>query len=192
MSQTAQRRHWRSFSSGSTATTRETNRYQRSDHDRISAARTVIVDECSMLTEEALDALFDGIEGYRPADPRRRSTAAAADRRRAAIRRHRSAPQRAVRSGSGSLAWVRLCRTHHPSAAGRQCGRQRPGRPPAGGVVRRRRAEPGSGRSVGQAERGRGPRDDLRTALEDFQRAGWAASQRARQRCTSDVGRRRR
>ena len=42
----------------------ETGRYHRSDHDRISAARTVIVDESSMLTEEALDALFDGIEGF--------------------------------------------------------------------------------------------------------------------------------
>ena len=64
----------------------DTNRYHRSDHDRINAARTVIVDESSMLTEEALDALFDGIEGYRPADPRRGSTPAAADRRRQAIR----------------------------------------------------------------------------------------------------------
>jgi hypothetical protein len=42
----------------------ETGRYHRIDHDRISAARTVIVDESSMLTEEALDALFDGIEGF--------------------------------------------------------------------------------------------------------------------------------
>ena len=30
----------------------------------LSSARTVIVDECSMLTEEALDALLDGIEGF--------------------------------------------------------------------------------------------------------------------------------
>jgi len=42
----------------------KTNRYQRSDHDRFNEARTVIVDECSMLTEDALDALLDGIEGY--------------------------------------------------------------------------------------------------------------------------------
>ncbi|MGH4015559.1 MAG: ATP-dependent DNA helicase [Pseudonocardiaceae bacterium] len=42
----------------------ETGRYHRSDHDRVSAARTVIVDESSMLTEEALDALLDGIEGF--------------------------------------------------------------------------------------------------------------------------------
>jgi hypothetical protein len=41
-----------------------TNRYQRSDRDRVRSARTVIVDECSMLTEEALDALLDGIEGF--------------------------------------------------------------------------------------------------------------------------------
>jgi energy-coupling factor transporter ATP-binding protein EcfA2 len=41
-----------------------TNRYQRSEHDRYNEARTVIVDECSMLTEDALDALLDGIEGY--------------------------------------------------------------------------------------------------------------------------------
>lgn len=42
----------------------DTARYQRSDRDREASARTVIVDECSMLTEEALDALLDGIEGF--------------------------------------------------------------------------------------------------------------------------------
>lgn len=42
----------------------ETGRYHRSDRDRSNTARTVIVDECSMLTEEALDALLDGIEGF--------------------------------------------------------------------------------------------------------------------------------
>lgn len=42
----------------------KTNRYQRSEHDRYNEARTVIVDECSMLTEDALDALLDGIEGH--------------------------------------------------------------------------------------------------------------------------------
>jgi ATP-dependent exoDNAse (exonuclease V) alpha subunit len=42
----------------------DVGRYCRSDQDRRSGARTVIVDECSMLTEEALDALLDGIEGY--------------------------------------------------------------------------------------------------------------------------------
>jgi hypothetical protein len=42
----------------------DTGQYQRSDRDRVSSARTVIVDECSMLTEEALDALLDGIEGF--------------------------------------------------------------------------------------------------------------------------------
>jgi hypothetical protein len=42
----------------------DTSRYQRSDRDRETSARTVIVDECSMLTEEALDALLDGIEGF--------------------------------------------------------------------------------------------------------------------------------
>jgi len=41
-----------------------TGRYRRSDQDRMSSARTVIVDESSMLTEEALDALLDGIEGF--------------------------------------------------------------------------------------------------------------------------------
>jgi hypothetical protein len=41
-----------------------TGQYHRSDHDRANAARTVIVDESSMLTEEALDALLDGIEGF--------------------------------------------------------------------------------------------------------------------------------
>lgn len=39
-------------------------RYHRSDRDRIKTAATVIVDECSMLTEEGLDALLDGIEGF--------------------------------------------------------------------------------------------------------------------------------
>jgi hypothetical protein len=42
----------------------ETGRYHRSDHDRVSGAGTVIIDESSMLTEEALDALLDGIEGF--------------------------------------------------------------------------------------------------------------------------------
>lgn len=42
----------------------ETFRYHRSNHDRSNTARTVIVDECSMLTEDALDALLDGIEGF--------------------------------------------------------------------------------------------------------------------------------
>jgi AAA domain/UvrD-like helicase C-terminal domain len=42
----------------------DTGRYHRSEHDRSNTARTVIVDECSMLTEEALDALLDGIEGF--------------------------------------------------------------------------------------------------------------------------------
>jgi ATP-dependent exoDNAse (exonuclease V) alpha subunit len=42
----------------------DTGRYHRSDHDRANTARTIIVDECSMLTEEALDALLDGIEGF--------------------------------------------------------------------------------------------------------------------------------
>lgn len=42
----------------------ETGRYKRSDRDRSNTARTVIVDECSMLTEEALDALLDGIEAF--------------------------------------------------------------------------------------------------------------------------------
>lgn len=42
----------------------DTGRYRRSDRDRESSARTVIIDECSMLTEDALDALLDGIEGF--------------------------------------------------------------------------------------------------------------------------------
>lgn len=42
----------------------ETGRFRRSDHERASGAHTVIVDECSMLTEDALDALLDGIEGF--------------------------------------------------------------------------------------------------------------------------------
>ena len=39
-------------------------RYCRSDQDRYNGARTVIVDESSMMTEETLDALLDAIEGY--------------------------------------------------------------------------------------------------------------------------------
>ena len=42
----------------------DTGRYQRSDHDRVSGFGTVIIDECSMLTEDQLDAVLDGIEGY--------------------------------------------------------------------------------------------------------------------------------
>jgi hypothetical protein len=42
----------------------ETNRYHRSGQAPRSGASTVIVDECSMLTEEQLDALLDSIEGY--------------------------------------------------------------------------------------------------------------------------------
>ena len=42
----------------------ETGRYRRSDHNRSNRARTIIVDECSMLTEDALDALLDGLEGF--------------------------------------------------------------------------------------------------------------------------------
>lgn len=41
-----------------------TGRYHRSDHDRVNVARTVIVDESSMLTEDALDALLDGIDAF--------------------------------------------------------------------------------------------------------------------------------
>lgn len=41
-----------------------TGAYRRSDQDRLSGYGTVIVDECSMLTEEQLDALLDAIEGY--------------------------------------------------------------------------------------------------------------------------------
>ena len=41
----------------------ETSRYHRSDRDRLKSFRTVIVDECSMLTEEMLDALLDSIAG---------------------------------------------------------------------------------------------------------------------------------
>lgn len=41
----------------------ETGRYHRSNRDRLKSARTVIVDECSMLTEDMLDALLDSIAG---------------------------------------------------------------------------------------------------------------------------------
>jgi hypothetical protein len=41
-----------------------TGRYRRSDYNRLNSPRTVIVDESSMLTEESLDALLDGIEGF--------------------------------------------------------------------------------------------------------------------------------
>lgn len=42
----------------------QTGRYLRSTQARTSGYSTVVVDECSMLTEEQLDALLDGIEGY--------------------------------------------------------------------------------------------------------------------------------
>ncbi len=164
----------------------ETGRYHRSDHDRISAARTVIVDESSMLTEEALDALFDGIEGFDRlilvGDPR--------SCRRSASAGHSSTSSSTSESSAGrsaSRTSARLRRTHHPSAPGWQCG-ERPGRPPAGGVVRRRRAEPRRGRSVGAARRRRGPCGTISVRQwTTSERAGWAASQRARQRPTSDV-----
>lgn len=41
----------------------ETGRYKRSQHEPYKGARTVIVDESSMLTEDALDALLDGLAG---------------------------------------------------------------------------------------------------------------------------------
>ena len=41
----------------------ETGRYHRSNRDPLKSTRTVIVDECSMLTEEMLDALFDSVQG---------------------------------------------------------------------------------------------------------------------------------
>src|SRR5690606_32821969 len=42
----------------------ETQRYQLSNEKRVNVPRTVIVDECSMLTEEMLGALLQGINGY--------------------------------------------------------------------------------------------------------------------------------
>jgi energy-coupling factor transporter ATP-binding protein EcfA2 len=42
----------------------DTARYCRSDQDRYNSARTIIVDESSMITEDALDALLDAIEGF--------------------------------------------------------------------------------------------------------------------------------
>lgn len=42
----------------------DTGRYQPSNNDPVQRERTVVVDECSMLTEEQLDALLDGITGY--------------------------------------------------------------------------------------------------------------------------------
>jgi hypothetical protein len=41
-----------------------TGRYLRSHQAKVGGYSTVVVDECSMLTEEQLDALLDGIEGY--------------------------------------------------------------------------------------------------------------------------------
>ena len=40
----------------------DTGRYQRSDHDRISGYGSVIIDECSMLTEDQLDAVLGALE----------------------------------------------------------------------------------------------------------------------------------
>ena len=42
----------------------ETGLYRRSNSDRKSGFGTVIIDESSMLTEDQLDAVLDGIEGY--------------------------------------------------------------------------------------------------------------------------------
>lgn len=42
----------------------DTGRYLRSTQAKVSGYSTVVVDECSMLTEEQLDALLDGLEGY--------------------------------------------------------------------------------------------------------------------------------
>ena len=42
----------------------DTGRYQSSNNDPVQRERTIVVDECSMLTEEQLDALLDGITGY--------------------------------------------------------------------------------------------------------------------------------
>lgn len=42
----------------------DTGRYASSDTDPVQRETTVIVDECSMLTEEQLAALLDGITGY--------------------------------------------------------------------------------------------------------------------------------
>jgi hypothetical protein len=41
-----------------------TGRYRRSTRDPVTGARTLVVDESSMLTEEALDALLDGVKGF--------------------------------------------------------------------------------------------------------------------------------
>ena len=41
-----------------------TGRYRRSNRDPFTGARTIVVDESSMLTEEALDALLDGVKGF--------------------------------------------------------------------------------------------------------------------------------
>ncbi|WP_210417092.1 AAA family ATPase [Citricoccus sp. SGAir0253] len=43
----------------------ETGRYRRSDAPPRRGFATVIIDECSMLTEEQLDALLDGLAGYK-------------------------------------------------------------------------------------------------------------------------------
>jgi len=42
----------------------ETARYCRSEQDRYNGARTIVIDESSMITEEALDAALDAVEGF--------------------------------------------------------------------------------------------------------------------------------
>lgn len=42
----------------------DTGRYHRSDRESVKAGRTVVIDEASMLTEEQLGAVIDGIESY--------------------------------------------------------------------------------------------------------------------------------
>jgi hypothetical protein len=42
----------------------DTARYCRSDNDRYNGARTIIIDESSMITEDALDATLDAVEGF--------------------------------------------------------------------------------------------------------------------------------
>ena len=168
-SQPARRRRSPSFSSASTATTRETGRYHRSDHDRISAARTVIVDESSMLTEEALDALLDGIEGFDRlilvGDPRQLPPIGVGT----AIRRHRPSTFESSAGRSASLGWVRPTRSS-PFLGARSAMRAIATEPTfclaewfAGG-------EPSPGADeVWERLGGRqGPRDDIRAALEDF------------------------
>ena len=81
-----------------------TGRYRLSEQPTEAGAHTVIIDEASMLTEEMLAALIQALKGVHRLHPDRRSAPAPADRRRAALRRHREAARAGRRDRDASRA----------------------------------------------------------------------------------------